>query len=257
MKNFLDIDEKIEANCKALDFYYNNYQKTQSKLSLLVLLYSIISIYIVQILKFPFDKFKEVDCSIFIIYLILLLCFLYLFIASIYNTFNILKPEDVAYLNNPNYFYVDIKKQYEESLETDDEDVLNAYLKETYLNELEIALTKNIELYTTKSRYFYNAFTKLLPALILYVLCSGIVIFNTDEKTEIEIKNYKEIIKYSDTIKTSKNSLIMADDKPKQTPTKDTIKIDPARVIKTQPIVVKESFSKQTKAENTPKTKKQ
>ncbi|MCZ8330412.1 MAG: hypothetical protein O9282_03775 [Flavobacterium sp.] len=205
MKNFLDIDEKIEANGKALEFYYNNYQKTQSKLSLLVLLYSIISIYIVQILKFPFDKYKEVETSIFIIYLILLLYFLYLFIASIYNTFQILKPEDVAYLNNPNYFYVYIKKQYEESLETNDEDTLNAYLKETYLNELEIALTKNIELYKTKSRYFYNAFTKLLPALILYVLCSGIIIFNTDEKTEIEIKNYKEIIKYSDTINSKKN----------------------------------------------------
>lgn len=47
MKNFLDIDEQIELNGKALDFYYSNYQKTQSKISILVLIYSIITIYIV------------------------------------------------------------------------------------------------------------------------------------------------------------------------------------------------------------------
>ncbi|MCZ8330413.1 MAG: hypothetical protein O9282_03780 [Flavobacterium sp.] len=48
----------------------------------------------------------------------------------------------------------------------------------------------------------------------------------------------------------------MAEEKPKATPPKDTIKIDPSRVIKTQPVVVKESFSEQVKTDNSPKTKK-
>ena len=40
MKNFLDIDDKIDANQKALEFYHINYQKIQSKISFLVILYS-------------------------------------------------------------------------------------------------------------------------------------------------------------------------------------------------------------------------
>jgi hypothetical protein len=256
MKNFLDIDDKIEANQKALEFYHINYQKIQSKISFLVILYSLISIYIIQILKFPFDKFKEIDSITFIVYIILLLSFLYFFIESIYNTFQIIKPAEVFYANSPNYFYDDIKNQYKDLLKTDDEVILNAYIKQSYLKELEITLEKNIALYDNKGRYFYNTFVKLLPALIFYVLCSGIVIFNNDNKNEIYIKNYQEIIKFSDSINTIKKTLKMADEKPKQTPAKETVKVDPSKVIQTQPRAVKESFNQQIKTDITSKTKK-
>jgi hypothetical protein len=201
LKNFLDIDEQIEANIKALEFYYNNYQKAQNKLSLLVLIYTIISVYIVQLIKFPFDKSIKTECIIFIVFIILMLAFLSLLVLSVYHTFQMLKPENVAYLNNPKYFYNDVKKEYQKSLETTKKDIINAYLKVSYLNELENALEQNINLYETKSRHFYNAFIKLLPALIIYILCSGIVIFNSEEDKEIKIKKYKEIIQYSDSIK--------------------------------------------------------
>jgi hypothetical protein len=46
MKNFLDIDELIELNNKVLNFYYSSYQRTQSEISILVLIYSVIAIYI-------------------------------------------------------------------------------------------------------------------------------------------------------------------------------------------------------------------
>lgn len=256
MRNFLDIDDKIEANQKALEFYHTNYQKIQNKISFLVILYSLISIYIIQILKFPFEKYNELDPITFIIYIILLLSFLYFFIESIYNTFQIIKPAEVFYTNNPNYFYNDIKSQYEEILNTDDEDLLNAYVKQTYLQELEVTLEKNIALYDAKGRYFYNTFVRLLPALIFYVLCSGIVIFNSNNENEINIKNYQEIIKFSDSINAIKKTIKMADEKPKQTPSKETAKVDPSKVIQTQPRAVKESFNKQIKTDTTSKTKK-
>lgn len=201
LKNFLNIDEQIEANIKALEFYYNNYQKAQNKLSILVLIYTMISVYIVQLIKFPFGKSIKMECIILVVFIILMLAFLSLLVLSIYHTFQMLKPENVAYLNNPKYFYNNVKEEYEKSLETENEDIINAYLKVSYLNELEIALEQNINLYETKSRHFHNAFIKLLPALIIYILCSGIVIFNSVEDNEIKIKNYKEIIQYSDSIK--------------------------------------------------------
>jgi hypothetical protein len=154
LKNFLDIDEQIEANIKALEFYYNNYQKVQNKLSILVLIYTIISVYIVQLIKFPFGKSIKTECIVFIVFIILMLAFISLLVLSVYHTFQMLKPENVAYLNNPKYFYNNVKKKYEKSLETEDEDIINAYLKVSYLNELENALEQNINLYELKSRYF-------------------------------------------------------------------------------------------------------
>jgi hypothetical protein len=47
----------------------------------------------------------------------------------------------------------------------------------------------------------------------------------------------------------------MSNEKPKKTP-KDSIKIDPSKVIKTQPKLVKESFSKQENSGTSSKTKK-
>jgi hypothetical protein len=47
----------------------------------------------------------------------------------------------------------------------------------------------------------------------------------------------------------------MSNEKPKETQ-KDSIKIDPSKVIKTQPKLVKESFSKQEKLGDSAKTKK-
>jgi len=162
MRNFLDIDEQIEQNTKRLEFYYSNYQKTQGKISILVIIYSLLAVYILQVVKYPFVHFTDTSSIMIGIYIILLLCF-FLFLGwSIKYTYLLLKPIEVAYINYPSFFYNDIREQYETELNTNDEKILNEYVKSTYLNELELAVTSNSELFEIKSKYYDTAFKKVL-----------------------------------------------------------------------------------------------
>ncbi len=243
MKNFLDIDDQIELNQKVLDFYYSSYQRTQSKISILVLIYSVIAIYVLQITKYPFDTFPEADWTIIISYSIIFLGFLTLLTISTWNTYLLLKPIDVAYLHYPEYYYNEIKFQYEESLNTDDENILNAYVKATYLNEMEGAVKHNSDLFEIKSKYYNYAFKSALGAILTYLLCIGFIVFKDEQPKEFNLKNYKEIITEIDSIKIINNNLIIMSDN-KETP-KDSgkVKIDPSKVIKTKPKMIRENFS--------------
>ena len=113
---------------------------------------------------------------------------------SIRNIYLLLKPVDVAYIHYPEFYYKEIKEQYIKELETDDEEILNAYIKATYLNELEIAVKHNAELFETKSKYYDMAFKKALISLAIYLLCSGFVIFEPEKPKDINLNNYKEIL---------------------------------------------------------------
>ncbi len=244
MKNFLDIDEQIELNNKILDFYYSSYQKTQGKISILVLIYSVIAIYVLQIIKYPFETFSESNWLLIGVYSILLLGFLVLLVISIRNTYLLLKPIDVAYLHYPEHYYKEIKSQYEESLETDDEETLNAYVKTTYLNEIEEAVKHNSYLFEIKSKYYDYAFKTALAAVLTYLLCTGFVIFKDEKPKDFNLKNYKEIITEIDSLKKLNNKLIIMSDK-KETPKQDSgkVKVDPKKVIITKPKMIRENFS--------------
>jgi hypothetical protein len=244
MKNFLDIDYQIELNQKVLDFYYSNYQKTQSKISILVLIYSVIAIYVLQVIKYPFETFPESDWPLISIYSILLLGFSALLTISIRNTYLLLRPIDVAYLHYPEHYYTEIKSEYEDSLDTNDEDTLNAYLKATYLNEMEDTVKHNSYLFEIKSKYYDYAFKSALGAVLTYLLCTGFVIFRDEKPKDFNLKNYKEIIIEIDSLKTINDKLIIMSDK-KETPKQDSgkVKVDPNKVIKTKPKMIRENFS--------------
>jgi len=201
MKDFLDIDEQIELNKEVLDFYYSNYQRTQSKISILVLIYSVIAIYILPVIKYPFETYIENSSIILVIYSILLFVFLLLLFFSIRNTYFLLKPIDVAYLHHPKYYYLTIKSKYEQSLEEPDEETLNEYIKATYLNEIEAAVKHNSHLFKIKSKYYDHAFKLGLASILVYLICSGFVIFKDKEPKDFNLKNYKEIVNELDSLK--------------------------------------------------------
>ena len=204
MRNFLDIDDQIELNHKVLDFYYSNYQKTQSKISILVVIYSVMTIYIVQIVKYPFDTFPESNWVLISIYSVLFLGFLAFLLISMRNTYLFLKPRYVAYLDSPKYYYTKIKSQYEESLKTNDEETLNKYVKATYLNEMEEAVEHNSSLFEIKSKYYYFAFKFALAATLIYLLLTGFMIFKDEKPKDFSLKNYKEIITKIDSLKNNR-----------------------------------------------------
>jgi hypothetical protein len=199
----------------------------------------------------PFDSFPESNWVLISVYSILLLGFILLLSISIRNTYLLLKPIDVAYLHYPKHYYTEIKSQYEESLDTDDEEILNAYVKATYLHEMEEAVKHNSYLFEIKSKYYDFAFKSALAAVLTYLLCTGFVIFKDEKPKDFNLKNYKEIITEIDSLKTTNdNSIIMSDKK--ETPKKDSgkVKVDPNKVIKTQPKMIRENFSKTEKRDS-------
>lgn len=200
MKNFLDIDEKIEQNKEVLSFYYNNYQRTQGKISILALIYSLLAIYIYQIIKYPFEIYYTSPLIKIFAYSFFLIPLLVSFIVSVRYTYLLLKPMDIAFMHEPIFFYNEIRNEYEKELETDDEEVLNIYIKHTYLNELEQAVERNSYLFKIKSKYYNYAFNFGLAAIIFYVFCTGFIIFKDKNPTDINLKNYKEIVSEIDSL---------------------------------------------------------
>jgi len=228
---------KIEINQKQLEFYYDLYQNLQSKFSFLVVIYSFIFFYLIELVKFLFDiNLNIIGC----IYTMVFLLFLYLLTISIFKTYHFLKPINISYLHEPKFFYNNILNQYKKKLKTDDKDTLNEYVNYTYLLEIEKSLENNIKAYKEKSHLFYLAFKTILSTLLVYIILSSFVIFEKrNQKSEIELKNYKEIINYLNQIK-------MAEEKPK---------LDPKMVITTQPVTVKQSGSLNSQTTETNKTK--
>ncbi len=201
MKNFLEIDTQIEENEKFLAFYYENYKKTLDKFNLLIVIYSVVFIFFIQVVKFPFEKYKEFNFS-YVLYIMLAFISLVLLGISLFNSYFLLKPLDVAYMNEPQSFYKETYQQYKDSLGTDDENVINEYVKASYLFELEVAVANNRKLVEDKAKYFHRGFINLLRALFPYVICIGIINFYPlDAKpSKTEIINYKEIAKEFDSL---------------------------------------------------------
>lgn len=241
--NFLEINTKIEINLKQIEFYHSLYQKNQNKFSFLVIIYSFICFYLIEIIKYPFkDELQILDFA----YIVALIVFLWILCLSLRCTFQLIKPIEVAYLNQPKYFYKQILEDYKLKLQTQDEDVLNEYLKVTYLTEIEEVLDNNITVYQTKSTAFYNTFKKVFWLLIMYIaLSSFVIIQKRDDKNIIEIENYKEIIKHI-------NKTKMAEEKSKD----EKPKVDPNLVIKTSPKMINESITLNMERRDTTSTKK-
>jgi hypothetical protein len=235
MKNYLHIDNKIDQNLHRLEFYYSNHHKTQSKISILAIMYSLISIYIFQVIKYPFTYSFETNEFSTILYILVLIGLFIFLIWSIKFIYLLLKPVEIAYINQPEFFYKNIKEDYEKSLMITDENTLNLYIKETYLKELEQSVKHNYIVFKEKSNYYNIAFIKGLTALFLYMVCTGFVVFEPEKPKEFNLKNYQEIINII------KKEQKMAEKK--QTP-----KVDPSKVIITKPVMIKENFSLQERS---------
>lgn len=227
MKIF-DLESKIETNLKQLEFYYEMDGKIESKMTILVVLYSFIFVYLIELFKYFIDAKIE---GINIIFFVLFLALLVLLVISVRYTWLFQRPEDVLYVHEPNYFYTTILERYKKDLgitedaTEENEGLLNEYVNHTYLREQEIALNFNIKAYRTKRKRYYFNFIYLLFASVAYVFTASFVIFeNRNQNTKFEIKNYKEIINYIKTI-----------------PMATKPKIDPKMIITSQPIAVKQS----------------
>lgn len=187
-RDFLNIDEKISMSEKYLDFHYSNYQRIQVKLSVLTIIYTLISIFLIQVIKFPFSNWEELMSFPILIYINLLVVFLVALAFSIYYAYKVLKPINNAYLNPPRVFYNELEKQYRNKLPSEKHLYINQHIKASYLKELELAIDINLKAYQEKSNNYDNAFAKGLLALVFYIFCvSFTMIYESETIQKVEI----------------------------------------------------------------------
>ncbi len=153
------------------------------------------AIYLIQLLKFCFSN----DNQYSIVYGIVFLLFLCFIVPSIYNSFKLLTPKDVAFQQLPAQFYKTIAEEYRTKENITDEELLNEYIKTSYNNQLEEILVINDKLCLDKGESFSKAFNFACISIIPYLICMSIYLFcPKNDAQQMELKNYKQIIQYMD-----------------------------------------------------------
>lgn len=193
--DFLSNEGKIELNQKQLDIHNEGLEKAASRISLISVLYSILSIYLIQLIRFSITQnFSNLFFLIFLALLILCLS------VSVVWTIRFLLPTKIAHVHAPKYFYGNIKKQYEAKGVKPEE--LQNKIQATYLNELEKAVDNNYNAYKAKRKNFYYAFNFALVALVPYLVCASIMLGTKEKETpqKMEITNADAIVNKLDSL---------------------------------------------------------
>jgi len=176
-KSFYDLDYIIEMNEQRLEQVGNDYQKVTERFTNLVLIYSVITIFLLPIIE---DIFLLRAGNWF--FVVCFICFAMLFVVSVYYTVRLMLPVGTAELDPPQTFYMDKMMEYERYY--DDEAKIDALLKASYIWELQDALRVNQTIYSRKKGFYYRAFSLALLALVPYIICIGFHIAKGENATE-------------------------------------------------------------------------
>jgi len=198
--DFISTEGKIELNQESIKTYKEGVDKAADRISFISIIYSVLSIYLVQFVRFMIvHRFQNI---VFVTFLGLLVICIFISVAW---TVRFLLPVRIAHVHQPQYFYKHIRKKYKEK--GVEEDRMQDRIQATYLNELEKAVTINFAAYKSRRRNFYYAFNFALVALIPYLVCAAIML-GTKEKEEpqkIELTNTDALVKKIDSLISKKN----------------------------------------------------
>ena len=199
--SFIELSDQIDLNEKRLEALYARYELYNTRFGTVTILYSVMAIYLIQVLKFCFSN--DNPCTV--IYSLIFFVFLCLLIYSIYNSFKLLAPKNVAFQELPTQFYKTLANQYRESGMPEEE--IDEYIKASYNTQLEEILQVIDDLCLDKGERFSNAFNFACISIIPYLICVAIYLFcPKNEAQDIKLNNYKQIIQYIDSNKI-KNSV--------------------------------------------------
>lgn len=157
--SFYDLDYIIEQNEKRLDQYSNAYLKNLDKFTNILIIYSAIAIFLIPIIQTLFLS----DARHWLHYISFFL-FLFPFIYSLIFTIKLLIPVEVAYLIEPKIYYEKIRLEYES--EGKNKETTDKYLKASYINELEKAVTANNFVFKRKGMFYFRALSSALIASV-------------------------------------------------------------------------------------------
>jgi hypothetical protein len=175
--NFFDINRQIKMNEDALKFYHTSYEKTTNKFSILMVLLSIISIYFIQLSIYLFNEFCNLLCSFSgVIYIPSFILFIAIILYAIYYAALFIRTTEIAYLEVPEFYYKFLREEYKKQGIKDD--LLDDYIKNSYLRHLESSLKHNRTAFEEKSNLFSKALENILIALFPYFTMIAIYLFN-------------------------------------------------------------------------------
>jgi hypothetical protein len=201
-KSFYDLDYIIEISEKRWEQYTSAYQKVLERLTNVILIYSAVSFFLFPLIKTIFSG----NYAGWIVYLSFTF-FVLLFLASLFYTIKLLIPVEVAYLENPKKYYGEIRLEYEEKDENNQEMVIKL-LKASYISELESALETNERVFKLKSSFYYNSLMFALLSAVPYVICLGFYFSLRDDnvqKVNLSIPENNLILNKIDSMSKSNN----------------------------------------------------
>jgi hypothetical protein len=195
--SFYDLDYIIAMGEKRVDLYLSAYQNILGRITNIILVYTAIGIYLIPIVQ---DLIDGAEVS----YIVAAVLFLGLTIVSVGFTVRLLLPVRVAYLEDSNRYSTDLRQQYEvrylnkEMNEVQTQaakELINKYLKASYIDELSQAQLVNQTVSESKGSFYYRALVCALMAVIPYVVCIGFHLSRKDEKTQkVHLVYQKKIV---------------------------------------------------------------
>ena len=192
MIDFFDIDDQIELNSKRLEFFDANYQKTQTKITVIMIFYSAFAVYLTQLLLFIGNCIKGGVSELgMTAYVALLVVFMIYFVRSIYYAAKFLIPVEIAHLDLPEFFYKDLANQYLQRgvAKTN----LNRKVKDTYLQQQEDALRHNRNAFEKKSELFYSSLMNAIYALLPFLIALSIYMAYKDDTQKVIVLNSNQV----------------------------------------------------------------
>jgi hypothetical protein len=185
-KSFYDLDYIIEINEQRVEHSHESYSKVLERITTLVIIYSVISFFIIPIFQRVY--FKEIDNIIFIISFLLYAIF---FITSIIFTILFMIPIEVAHLESPQIYYTVLRNDLETQGHTQEQ--IEDLLKVSYISELEETVNRNDFVFRRKSSLYYRALIYVLVSAIPYVICLGFHLsLKSDIPQKIQIVNMEK-----------------------------------------------------------------
>jgi len=212
--DFNYIDYQIELNEKRLEQERERTIEIRSRINYIALVYTVFAFFLTALLKFAGQL--QLGTPLCWIFAVIFSAFIVLLIISICWTVKLLIPKEFAFIEEPKIFYEDLKQEYMQAEVVDE--LLNDYIKISYLKQLENALNSNISTNNAKSKSNYYAIKFAFISLIPYVICvSLMVVFAKDEIQNIYITN---------------KAMSSSENKPK---------VEPAKIIVRPPVMIKEN----------------
>lgn len=165
MTSFYDLDYIIELNEKRLEQYNSAYQRYVGKFTILMVFYSVFTIFLVPIIETLYLS----GASCYWLHQASFYAFLFFFGYSLFYAVKLLIPTDIRHLAEPKEYYIMHLHKHERLGRNKSE--TDTFTKVAYIQELQETVAMNGVNLTRKTVFYSRAFTLGVLAIVPYLIC--------------------------------------------------------------------------------------